>query len=312
VTERPPGTFGSAGLPAVEGVRRCDSVAGTRAFRPGDAIDFVSTGAARRRTIMKGVSTEQLSIGTIDSRVSVRARGPTQVAFLHAAPFLCWYEPLLDRLADDISWLRYERDIGEGPFGLADDADAVLTMLAHVGFEHVHMVGHSYGGLVALEIARRGPRAVRSLALLEPAASGFLDPKQAMAVMAPLMEVVDQQGATAAMELFLGIVLGDDAASLARHVPDGPAQAAARADQFFRAELPAVTHWSYGADHAAAVSQPVINVVGERSVERFRTTADLLQSWWPHAERFDVPGAGHLLMAQQPELVAERLQVFWR
>jgi pimeloyl-ACP methyl ester carboxylesterase len=46
------------------------------------------------------------------------------------------------------------------------DADDVVALLG----DGAHLVGHSYGGLVALFAAARRPEAIRSLCLLEPAA----------------------------------------------------------------------------------------------------------------------------------------------
>lgn len=45
---------------------------------------------------------------------------------------------------------------------MADDAEALI---AHVGFEHFHLVGHSMGGAIAQEIALRGPHRLLSLTL---------------------------------------------------------------------------------------------------------------------------------------------------
>jgi hypothetical protein len=39
--------------------------------------------------------------------------------------------------------------------------------------------------------------------------------------------------------------------------------------------------------------------------------ADLVQTWFPDAERLDVPDAGHLLMVQNPEAVAMGLAAFF-
>lgn len=49
-----------------------------------------------------------------------------------------------------------------------------IAHLAHDLGEPVHLVGHSYGGLVALTLARLHPSLVRSLSLYEPVAFGVL------------------------------------------------------------------------------------------------------------------------------------------
>jgi pimeloyl-ACP methyl ester carboxylesterase len=51
-------------------------------------------------------------------------------------------------------------------------------------------------------------------------------------------------------------------------------------------------------------------VRGELSAQRFVEGSELLQSWFPSAERLVVPGAGHLLMVQNPTAVAAGLHGF--
>jgi pimeloyl-ACP methyl ester carboxylesterase len=57
-------------------------------------------------------------------------------------------------------------------FELQQDADAVLASLPAVG--SFHLVGHSYGAILALKIAQQQRARVRSLALYEPPAWGVL------------------------------------------------------------------------------------------------------------------------------------------
>ncbi len=52
---------------------------------------------------------------------------------------------------------------------LADDARALMD---HLGWESAHVVGHSLGGPIALDLARRDPRRIRSLSLLCTVARG--------------------------------------------------------------------------------------------------------------------------------------------
>lgn len=58
---------------------------------------------------------------------------------------------------------------GRDAFRLAHETAAVLGQIERSG-EPVHLVGHSYGGAVALDIARRHGALVRSLTLIEPVA----------------------------------------------------------------------------------------------------------------------------------------------
>ena len=236
-----------------------------------------------------------------------------QVAVLHARPFVSWYSPLVERLSS-YSVLRYRRTppSNRPGFGIDDDAEFCARLLSHVGFDHAHLVGHSYGGLVALALACRDDVQPRSIALLEPASSGLLSPEEAAAGLAPLMDVSRSQGPEFAMDLFLRAVCGDEYREiLDRLVPEAVPDAMAHAEQFFRVELEAVANWSFGPDAAGRIDVPVLNVVGAESAPRFVHGAALIESWLPHSVRYELPGTGHLMMAQNPTAMAERLERFW-
>ena len=235
------------------------------------------------------------------------------VVLVHARPFVGWYAPLIEVLSDH-SVLSYRRSVPlDGrPFGIDDDAAVCARLLDHVGFDRPHVVGHSYGALLALALARSRAVALRSIALLEPAGMGFLEPEQATAASAPLMELYRTRGPAMAAEQFLGVVLGEDARSLLdRFLPGAFDEAVANADQFFQVELPATARWSFGPDDAGLIDQPILNVVGTETVPRFVESAAMVQSLFPHAVRVELSGAGHLLMAQEPTTMATRLAEFW-
>ena len=54
------------------------------------------------------------------------------------------------------------------PYTIAGDALDVLEAAGRAGGGEIHVVGHSYGGMVALEMARIEPHRIRSLHLIEP------------------------------------------------------------------------------------------------------------------------------------------------
>jgi pimeloyl-ACP methyl ester carboxylesterase len=62
---------------------------------------------------------------------------------------------------------------GRGVFSLAHEAEIVHAMLGRVG-EPAHLVGHSYGGAVALHVARLRSALLRSLTVIEPVAFHLL------------------------------------------------------------------------------------------------------------------------------------------
>lgn len=73
-------------------------------------------------------------------------------------------------LAPDL--LGYAQPWPDGePFHFRQDLDYLETLFD----EPVHLVGHSYGGFLALQLALRRPDKVRSIAAYEPVAFGALD-----------------------------------------------------------------------------------------------------------------------------------------
>jgi pimeloyl-ACP methyl ester carboxylesterase len=54
-------------------------------------------------------------------------------------------------------------------FSIGRQAADALAVLRHLGIERAHIVGHSYGGVIALKLAPDAPQVVHSLTLLEPA-----------------------------------------------------------------------------------------------------------------------------------------------
>jgi pimeloyl-ACP methyl ester carboxylesterase len=77
-------------------------------------------------------------------------------------------------LVPDLLGYGASSPIGAGePFDYREDVDAVAAIAG--GEAPLHVVGHSYGGLLALQLALKNPGAVRSLALYEPVAFGALD-----------------------------------------------------------------------------------------------------------------------------------------
>ncbi len=64
----------------------------------------------------------------------------------------------------------------DGPYVMADLAGDVLALLDRLGLDRVDVAGHSFGGAIAVHLARTAPERVRRLVLLDPAIG--LDPQK--------------------------------------------------------------------------------------------------------------------------------------
>ncbi|BAH48790.1 alpha/beta fold hydrolase [Rhodococcus opacus] len=255
-------------------------------------------------------------LGDVELTYQLRERGE-RVVLVHASAFASWYDPLIEQLTA-YSTLRYRRRLRKSDSGVyraltvAEDAGTCVSVMDHVGWDAAHIVGHSYGALVALQLATENPGRVGSVALLEPAIRGVASSEQIIVALQPVIAAYRSGDKAAAVDGFLRHVCGDGYRGvLDRMVPHAFDDALEEADLFFQSELPAVQQWSFGAAESERITQPVLNVLGAESAPRFVEGSELLQSWFPRAERLSVPKAGHLLMVQNPTAVARGLKDFF-
>lgn len=259
---------------------------------------------------------DRMEFDDLELTYQLHGRGQ-RVVLVHASPFVSWYGPLVEQLVElsTLSYRRHLRKPGGGgyrPLTVAEDAAICARLMEYVGWPAAHIVGHSYGALVALQLAMDAPERIASVALLEPAARGVSSSAQIAAALQPVIAAYKTGDTAAAVDGFLRHVCGDGyRAVLDRVIPDAFGEALEEADLFFQAEMPAVRQWSFGPGDAERIAQPVLNVLGAESVPRFVEGSELLQSWFPQAERLSVPEAGHLLMVQNPTALARGLSDFF-
>jgi 3-oxoadipate enol-lactonase len=266
---------------------------------------------------------ERASIGGLELEYELAGSGEP-VVLLHWGIGARWAEPLLREpaLAGRHRVLNYHRAgfAGSGRVGgaisIADHAEHCALLLGMLGLGPAHVVGHSSSALVALQLALDFPDAVRSVVLMEPARPTPPTEVQAEFLrefVQPAVAFYRAGDRAAALDRFATGVFGPDyRAPLDQGLPGGFEQALADADAFFGQELPAVQQWELTAKEAGLVTQPVLAVLGEHTAPTFPERLDLLSSWLPRVESFQLPGATHLLHVQNPRGMAEALAEFVR
>ena len=204
----------------------------------------------------------------------------------------------------------------DGPVSIAQQAADCRALMRHLGIGRAHIVGHSYGGVITLQLALDFPDAVRSLALLEPALLAVPSAGEFMEAMGPVLQVYESGDKAGAVDAFLQAVCGPNYRSAVEAVlpPGAFDQAMADADTFFRIEMPALQQWSFTPEEARRIVQPVLAVLGADSEAvwpGFGEGHRLLREWLPDAEAFVLPNATHLLQMQNPRGLAEALAGFF-
>jgi pimeloyl-ACP methyl ester carboxylesterase len=263
---------------------------------------------------------DTLELADTTVRYEVRGDGDP-VLLLHANPFVDWYLPVIERMPH-YSFVRYTRlPRDDTPLSMARDAETCAQLAEHLGWGRAHVVGHSAGALAALHLAVDAPDLVHTLSLLEPAAaspSGNQSEHDDDDPFAPIVEAYARGDNETATERFLELVCGAGSrAVLEQAVPGAFEHAVQACDFFLQVEAPAILEGARALQDvstkelAKRVKAPVLNVVGERSKPGFVDGARTVQGWFPHAERFTLPGATHLLMVEQPDaMTAELLRFF--
>lgn len=253
--------------------------------------------------------------------IAARSMGSGEpVIFVHGAIIADAFAPLLadPALGDRYRLISYHRrgfggSVHPGAGSIAEDAADALAVLEHYGVERAHVVGHSFGGAIALELAKDGNPAVHSLAVLEPPLLQVRDAAailEALGLVGAQYESGDKAGS---VRSFLTAVLNPGWEPVVQKtLPEGWfAQALADADTCFQADVPALGDWAFNDVDARTVTAPVLCMAGSETATPFGQAVDLAAGWWSDAEKVTIPGASHTLQMANPEAVASSLAAFF-
>jgi pimeloyl-ACP methyl ester carboxylesterase len=243
------------------------------------------------------------------------------VVLIHGALIATAYAPLCaEPLLASHALIRYHRrgyagsSHPSGPASIARQAADCKALLATLGVERAHVVGHSSGGAIALQLALDAPEVVHSLVLLEPALLDVPSGALIEGAIGPAVRLYQAGEKEAATDSFIRWAIGPAYRDFVdRLLPGGYAQAVADADTFFSVELPALQEWRFTQDDARNINHPVLSVLGELSVKDWPGWPEVyarVQEWLPQAEPFVLRGANHMLEYGDPRGIAEAMGLF--
>jgi pimeloyl-ACP methyl ester carboxylesterase len=232
------------------------------------------------------------------------------------------FVPLLPEpaLAHGYQLIRYHKRGWVGsthtppPVSIAEHAADAAALLEHLEVRSAHIVGHSTGASIGIQLALDHPEKVHTLTLLEPTLLSLPLGGAFLEAAGPVFEAYGSGDHAGAFAMFAaaasGLDWGECRALLEQRIPGVVAQSVSDADTFFGVELPAVAEWTFGPERAAALRRPVLSVVGAETRPLWVEIAEFLRAAVPHVEELTIDGAGHLLQIQRPEPVARGIAAF--
>lgn len=226
------------------------------------------------------------------------------------------WKQVAERLADRFEVLLYDRrgrgdsDFGTEPHTLEREVEDALALLEVAG-SGAGLLGHSFGGALALELALAVPSRVTRLAVYEPAA-GVGD------VIGPA-EIATMERLLDDGELLASVELGFQALADAKFMQRaGPLAGRPYAERAALAELaPTVPRElaaaaSLGTDlgRYRALRVPTLVLAGGASPARMRRGCAALAEALPAGELVELPEVAHVAHATAPDLVADHVRAF--
>ncbi len=212
----------------------------------------------------------------------------------------------LDDLADEHTVIAWDAPgCGEssdpaGSFRLGEYADCLAGLLDALDVEHPHVLGHSWGSALALELYRRHPEVAASLVLAGPYAgwAGSLPPDEVEARLAMALEVADGLSDVSAF-----VLEGADPELAGIMAEARPAATRAMAHALAEADL---------RDVLPTIAVPTLVVRGEADVRSSAEVAEAIHAAIPGSVLRVLRGASHELFLDDPEGFAQEVRRFVR
>jgi len=268
------------------------------------------------------IGREVPGLGGMELEFTSRGAG-TPVLLIHGGLLTGWFDLLEQEPALSVGYrlLSFHRpgyglsSVPLGPVGLGAQSACCLGLMQHLGVERAHIVGHSIGACIALQLALDAPDVVASLALLEPPVLTAVRDRAGARVIGEAAQRWQGGDAAGAVDLFMKGVVDPGYQKFFEEVwPAGVEELPRGAKPFFETDQPSVQAWQFSPAEAARITHPALLVIGDGSDRvnpiRSQVQRSLLE-WFPNAEPFTLPHATHLLPLQNPSGLARALVDFY-
>ena len=125
--------------------------------------------------------------------------------------------------------------------------------MEYLNIKKAHLIVHSIGGTIALQLAAKYPEFIETL-LLEPAITGYnkTTGQQVVEEFEPLIRLYDKWQKNEAIDIFMHNAIGSDyKETISKVLPSDAFELAVKdAKTFFHEEIPFMKTWTFTNNHA--------------------------------------------------------------
>jgi len=247
--------------------------------------------------------------------------GPSVLCLHMSAASSSQWRPLMDHISASFRVLAADL-YGEGrspPWTsdrdcrIDDELNLLVPLLTAAA--PCHLVGHSYGGAVALQMALACSKSVKSMVLYEPALWGLLlttDPedagtKEILTVRQALLDHLNSGNETAAAQDFIDYWSGS---GTWESTPENRRPALIQGVKATAKKWREAVGYPFEPQELQRIKVPLLLLTGTASPLAARLAATRLSRLVPHAELVELPELGHMGPITHPDLVNAEIGAF--
>ncbi len=265
-------------------------------------------------TVPEGRDLSTVEVEGLQLRVSIEGKGPPLLMIMGIGGNVGMWKPFREVLSG-FTTIAYDSpgtgasSVPRCPQRMPSLARIARGVLDQVGIDRVDVLGYSFGGAVAQELARGSPERVRRLILGATHAGLGSVPGNlfALSLLATPLRYYSEAHLRWMLPIAMGGASSRNAAATARQAH---LRVASRPSvRGYAWQLAAVTGWS-SLPWLHRIAHPTLIVLGDKDPLIPLINGRLMRKRLPDARVHVVPGGGHLFLMDQPQDIVDVIKEF--
>jgi len=280
-------------------------------------LNSVAIAQKSNSSILHHTHTRMIDVGGTKMYCEVSGKGPP-ILFLHTGLMDCrMWDDQVRSLSRRYMVIRCDlRGYGKTPRGSVRFSHYrdIATLLDSLGIAKVHLVGASFGGKVAIDVALAFPQRIRSLVLCAPDISGTAPTAELLSIDSTEESYLKKYDFVHAAEFNV------------RTWVVGPYRRAEEVSVELQQKIIAMQLHNYsipspeGAQNVplepramrriGEIRIPTLILIGDKDIRSFQTLSEIIANGIPTAIRIVIPNVAHMIPMEKPELFNHMLLDF--